>query len=100
MAVNSTFVGVRCPDEVVNLVDQVGSLYGLTRAEIMRNGAINYCQQLLVTDTLQQLNQVARKVAAKADKCKIDTRSLQEMENLVSLLYKRLGMSGGDDVKE
>ena len=89
---NSGFVGVRCSEQVLNLVDEVGELYGLTRAEIMRNGAISYCQQLLVTDTLQRLNQTCRDIGKKLDTEITDLKTLDELESLVDLLHKRLGI--------
>lgn len=84
------FVGVRCSEEVLNLVDNVCDLYGLTRAEVMRNGAISYCQQLLLTDTLQRLNQTCHTVAEKCDKNKLDMETLDNMDKLVELLCQRL----------
>ena len=86
------FVGVRCSEEVLSLVDDVCKLYGLTRAEVMRNGAISYCQQLLITDTLQRLNQTCHTVADKCDNNKLDMKSLEDMDKLVELLCKRLGV--------
>ena len=86
------FVGVRCSEEVINLVDDVCRLYGLTRAEVMRNGAISYCQQLLITDTLQRLNQTCHTVADKCDNNKLDVKTLDDMDKLVGLLCKRLGI--------
>ena len=86
------FVGVRCSDEVLNLVDDVCKLYGLTRAEVMRNGAISYCQQLLVTDTLQRLNETCHVVADKCDNSNLDMKTLDDMDRLVELLCERLGI--------
>lgn len=86
------FVGVRCSDEVLSLVDDVCKLYGLTRAEVMRNGAISYCQQLLITDTLQRLNKTCHTVADKFDNNNLDRKTLEDVDKLVELLCKRLGI--------
>lgn len=86
------FVGVRCSDEVLNLVDDVCRLYGLTRAEVMRNGAITYCQQLLLTDTLQRLNQTCHTVSEKCNDGNLDKRTLDDMDRLCDLLFKRLNI--------
>lgn len=89
---NAGFVGVRCSDEVLDLIDQVCSLYGLTRAEIMRNGAISYCQQLLLTDTLQRLSYTCHDVLDKHQDSKLDKKAIEDMDKLVTLLCKRLGI--------
>lgn len=86
------FVGVRCSEEVLSLVDDVCRLYGLTRAEVMRNGAISYCQQLLLTDTLQRLNTTCHTVADKYNNGELDMKILNDMDRLVELLCKRLGV--------
>ena len=88
----NTIVNVRCPAQVIGLIDEVCKLYGFTRADILRAGAISYCQQLLVTDTLQRLNQTCHTVADKCDNNNLDKRALEDMDKLVELLCKRLGI--------
>ena len=88
----NTIVNVRCPAHVIELIDEVCRIYGFTRADILRAGAISYCQQLLVTDTLQRLNQTCHTVADKCDNNKLDMKSLEDMDKLLELLCKRLGI--------
>lgn len=88
----NNIINVRCPAQVIELIDEVCKLYGFTRAEVMRAGVISYCQQLLVTDTLQRLNQTCHTVADKCDNNKLDMKSLEDMDKLVELLCKRLGV--------
>lgn len=88
----NTIVNVRCPGPVIDLMDEVCRLYGFTRADLLRAGAIKYCQELLVTDTLQRLNDTCHTVAEKCDNNKLDMQSLEDMDKLVTLLCKRLGI--------
>ena len=88
----NTIVNVRCPGPVIDLMDEVCRLYGDTRADLIRAAARKYCQDLLVTDTLQRLNDTCHTVAEKCDNNKLDMQSLEDMDKLVTLLCKRLGI--------
>lgn len=79
-------VTVRCPAPVIELLDRVCDLYGFTRAELMRAGAISYCQQLLITDSLQRLEQLLKSSDSFA------SDSIREINSLVDTLSKHLGV--------
>ena len=85
----NTIVSVRCPDEVIQLLDTVCKVYGFTRAELLRTGAINYCQQLLITNTLEDLSYVCHGIAKQAGD-NIDKNLIAEMDKLVQVLNSKL----------
>lgn len=79
-------VNVRCPAPVIELLDRVCDLYGFTRAELLRAGAISYCQQLLITDSLQRLEHLLKASDS------LDSDCIQEINSLVDSLSKHLGL--------
>lgn len=87
-------INVRCPQYVIDLIDKVCDMYGFTRAELMRTGAINYCQSLLVTDSLKNLcNVVERLNKTKSDFLTDDEKA--EFKFLIEqaeMLSKSLGL--------
>jgi antitoxin component of RelBE/YafQ-DinJ toxin-antitoxin module len=85
------FVNVRCPQKVIDLLDSVCELYGFTRSELMRTGAINYCNQLLATDSLLKINETCHEVADKASKegKEIDLEALKDIDMLVDVISKQ-----------
>lgn len=88
----NTTINVRCSDPVIELLDKVCGLYGFSRSEVMRTGAISYCQQLLMMDTLQRLNDTCHLVADKANNNNLDQHTLDEMDELCNVLCKHLGV--------
>ena len=87
----NTIVAVRCPDEVIQLLDTVCKVYGFTRAELLRTGAINYCQQLLITNTLEDLSYACHRLSKQAaDSDNIDKNLIAEMDRLVQVLNSKL----------
>lgn len=88
----NTTINVRCSDPIINLLDEVCGLYGFTRSEVMRMGAISYCQQLLMTDTLQRLNHTCHLVADKANNNNLDQQTLNQMDELCNVLCRHLGI--------
>ena len=87
----NTIVSVRCPDEVIQLLDTVCKVYGFTRAELLRTGAINYCQQLLITNTLEDLSYACHRLAKQAgDNNNIDKNLVAEMDSLIKVLNAKL----------
>ena len=90
MAAN-TIVCVRCPDEVIQLLDTVCKVYGFSRAELLRTGAIHYCQQLLITNTLEDLSYACHRLAKQAgDNDSIDKNLIAEMDNIIQVLNSKL----------
>ena len=89
----NTMVTVRCPAPVIGLIDQVCNLYGFSRAELLRTGAINYCQQLLITDTLQRLSDTCRLLNSSCENGNaVDADLVREMDKLVGVLSTHLGL--------
>ena len=88
----NTLVTVRCPDNVLKIIDEVCSLYGFSRSELMRLGALNYCQQILATDALDNLNKTCRALSEQCDNKNIDMSTVQELEALVDSLFHHLGL--------
>lgn len=85
-------INVRCPDPVGKLIDQVCKLYGCSRADLMRTGTIDYCQKLLLTDTLQRLSVACHKVSEGVDIGKIDKEALEEMDKLSQLMLSQISV--------
>lgn len=89
----NTLVTARCSDEVITLIDKVGKMYGISRAELMRTGAIRYCQELLLTDTLERINDIIRVYSAKVDEMTEEDKNIKYMiEKLSEELSKVVAM--------
>lgn len=86
----NTLVTARCSEQVIALIDKVGKMYGMSRAELMRTGAIHYCQQLLLTDTMEQINDLCQSISSEKllDK---DKDTLQALDQLTKTLLKLSG---------
>lgn len=89
----NTLVTARCSDEVITLIDKVGKMYGISRAELMRTGAIRYCQELLTTDTLERINDIIRVYSAKVDEMSEEDKNIKYMiEKLTEEMSKVVAM--------
>ena len=86
---SNTIVSVRCPDEVIKLLDTVCKVYGFSRAELLRTGAINYCQQLLITNTLEDLSYACHRFSREAGD-NIDKNLIAEMDSIIKVLNRKL----------
>lgn len=91
MAANQT-VNVRCPGKVIELLDSVGEIYGLTRSELLRAGGIAYCQQLIATDSLREILTACYEVSNKTHKGTLKETDLDALENLLNTLQGQLGI--------
>lgn len=85
-------VNVRCPKKVIELLDTVGEIYGLSRSELLRAGGIAYCQQLMATDSLREILSACYDVSSKAHKGTLQEAELDAMENLLNALQGQLGL--------
>jgi hypothetical protein len=85
------FVNVRCPKKLIELLDSVCELYGFTRSELMRTGAINFCNQLLATDSLLKMTEACHDVADQLSKegKEIDSKSLESIDMLAEMISKQ-----------
>lgn len=89
----SQMINVRCPEKVVQLLDNVGAIYGLSRSELLRVGGISYCQQLMATDSLREILTACYEVSNKAHKGSLEEKDLVAMENLLNALQGQLGLN-------
>ena len=80
---------VRLSGKALELVDYCGTLYGFTRQDILRAGAMYYCQQLLALQSFQQLCSSAQKLAADDI---IDKTKLDEFNAILVKLEHSLGL--------
>lgn len=80
---------VRLSGKALELVDYCGTLYGFTRQDILRAGAMYYCQQLLALQSFQQLCSSAQKLAADDI---IDKSKLDEFNAILVKLEHSLGL--------
>lgn len=85
-------VAVRCPPAVIELLDSIGEVYGLSRSELLRAGGIKYCQELLVTDGLKQIVKACYEVSNKTHKGTLKEEDLDALENLLNTLQGQLGI--------
>ena len=97
MAKDSVKIMVRCPEYVLQLVDTVCNMYGFSRAEIMRMGAINYCQSILATDALKNVCDMAFKLNSEIENGQTlftETQKAQivQLNEMAVALSKSLGL--------
>jgi hypothetical protein len=70
-------------------------MYGFTRSELMRTGAINYCQQLLLTSALENFSDLSASVRKRCDNNDMSEETLSQfaqLEKLVQDMKKHLGI--------
>lgn len=89
---NDGYVGVRFPEKTIALIDDVCKIYGFSRSELLRAGAVHYCQQLLVTDSLQSIASACYEVAQKAHNGVISDDDMKSLDNLLTSLQGQLGL--------
>lgn len=83
----------RCSKPVIDMIDKCCAEYGFSRSEIMRTGAINYCQQLLLTSSLEHLLDLTSSIRSKVDDEGLSDEMLKqfdEMERFVNEMQKHL----------
>lgn len=97
MSENRACITIRCPEYVLKLLDTVCNMYGFTRAEVCRMGAITFCQSLLATDTLKSVCDMAYKLNSelKDGQAVFTTEQRAQIEQLNQMaqsLTKSLGL--------
>lgn len=81
---------VRLSGKACEIIDYCGNLYGLSRQEILRSGAIHYCQQLLALQSFQQLCDTAQQLTNTNGE--IDKERLAELNTELMQLERSLGL--------
>lgn len=81
---------VRLSGKALELIDYCGSLYGFSRQDILRAGAMHYCQQLLSLQSFQKLCETAQKLSQETGD--IDVHRLEELNDELVQLERSLGL--------
>lgn len=84
----NNLVNIRVPEPIMSLMDTCCELYGFKRAELMRTATIHYCQSLLMTNSIEQIQDtimnIRKRVELECDESKINS----EMKLLDDILKK------------
>lgn len=85
-------IQVRCSKEITELFDQVCDIYGMTRAELLRAGAISYCKELLALSTLQHIASIGEEIDNSQPFDNKKLMQLEELKEQIFLLGEKTGI--------
>lgn len=84
----NNLVNIRVPEPIMSLMDTCCELYGFKRAELMRTATIHYCQSLLMTNSIEQIQDTIMNIRKRVELADDENKINSEMELLDDILKK------------
>jgi hypothetical protein len=84
----NNLVNIRVPEPIMSLMDTCCELYGFKRAELMRTATIHYCQSLLMTNSIEQIQDTIMNIRKRVELADDENKINSEMKLLDDILIK------------